>query len=64
MESIRFIVLNMLRGISVQEGSSGIRFDHDQFEIHTFPIYARPNIYIQGSVSRKLTLIEIQTTIE
>ena len=27
-------------GISVQEGSSGTRFDHGQFEIKTFPIYA------------------------
>ena len=32
-----------LKGIFVQEGSSGTRFDHGQFEIKTFPIYAPPN---------------------
>ena len=31
-----------LKGIFVQEGSSGIRFDHGQFEIKTFPIYTPP----------------------
>ena len=31
-----------LKGIFVQEGSSGTRFDHGQFEIKTFPIYAPP----------------------
>ena len=31
-----------LKGIYVQEGSSGTRFDHGQFEIKTFPIYAPP----------------------
>ena len=31
-----------LKGIFVQEGSSGTRFDHGQFEIKTFPIYACP----------------------
>ena len=31
-----------LKGIFVQEGSSGTRFDHGQFEIKTFPIYALP----------------------
>ena len=29
-----------LKGIIVQEGTSGTRFDHGQFEIKTFPIYA------------------------
>ena len=29
----------------VQEGSSRTCFDHGQFEIKTFPIYARPNLY-------------------
>ena len=37
------------KGISVQEGSSEKHFDHGQFEIKTFPIYAPPyysyNIY-------------------
>ena len=33
-----------LKGIFVQEGSSGTRFDHGQFEIKTFPIYARPSV--------------------
>ena len=32
----------VLKGIFVQEGSSGTRFNHDQFEIKTFPIYAPP----------------------
>ena len=32
----------ILKGIFVQEGSSGTRFDHGQFEIKTFPIYAPP----------------------
>ena len=31
-----------LKGIFVQEGSSGIRFDHGKFEIKTFPIYTLP----------------------
>ena len=31
-----------LKGIFVQEGSSGTRFDHGQFEMKTFPIYAPP----------------------
>ena len=31
-----------LKGIFVQEGSSGTRFDHGLFEIKTFPIYAPP----------------------
>ena len=29
--------LNSLKGIFVQKGSSGTRFDHGQFEIETFP---------------------------
>ena len=29
-----------LKGIFVQEGPSGTRIDHGQFEIKTFPIYA------------------------
>ena len=33
-----------LKGIFVQEGSSGTFFDHGQFEIKTFPIYACPTI--------------------
>ena len=33
---------NFLKGIFVQEGSSGTRFDHGQFEIKTFPIYTLP----------------------
>ena len=32
----------VLKGISVQEGSNGTRFDHGQFEIKTFLIYAPP----------------------
>ena len=32
-----------LKGIFVQEGSSGTHFDHGQFEIKTFPIYSPPN---------------------
>ena len=31
-----------LKGIFVQEGSSGTRFDHGQFEIKTFLIYTPP----------------------
>ena len=31
-----------LKGIFVQEGSSGTCFDHGQFEIKTFPIYSPP----------------------
>ena len=31
-----------LKGIFVQEGSSGTRFDHGQLKIKTFPIYAPP----------------------
>ena len=31
-----------LKGIFIQEGSSGSRFDHGQFEIKAFPIYAPP----------------------
>ena len=30
------------KGVFVQEGSSGTCFDHGQFEIKTFPIYAPP----------------------
>ena len=33
---------NFVKGIFVQEGSSGTRFDHGQFEIKTFPIYTHP----------------------
>ena len=33
---------NFLKGIFLQKGPSGTRFDHGQFEIETFPIYARP----------------------
>ena len=33
---------NLLKGIFVQEGSSGTCFDRGQFEIKTFPIYAPP----------------------
>ena len=43
---------NFLKGIFVQEESSGTRFDHGQFEIKTFPIYARPITYTYSS--RKL----------
>ena len=32
----------LLKGIFIQEGSSGAQFDHGQFEIKTFPIYAPP----------------------
>ena len=32
----------ILKGIFVQKGSSGTRFDHGQFEIKTFPIYTPP----------------------
>ena len=31
-----------LKGIFIQEGSSGTRFDHGRFEIKTLPIYAPP----------------------
>ena len=31
-----------LKGIFVQKGSRGTCFDHGQFEIKTFPIYALP----------------------
>ena len=31
---------NFLKSIFVQKGPSGTRFDHGQFEIKTFPIYA------------------------
>ena len=34
--------LNFLKGIFVQEGSSGTRFDHGQYEIKTFPICVPP----------------------
>ena len=33
-----------LKGKFVQKGSRGTCFDHDQLEIKTFPIYARPNV--------------------
>ena len=33
---------NFLKGIIIQEGSSGAHFDHGQFEINTFPIYTTP----------------------
>ena len=33
---------DFLKGIFVQEGSCGTHFDHGQFEIKTFPIYAPP----------------------
>ena len=33
---------DFFKGIFVQEESSGTRFDHGQFEIKTFPIYAPP----------------------
>ena len=35
--------------IFVQEGSSGTRFDHGQFEIKTFPIYAPPYFPCNGA---------------
>ena len=37
-----------LKGIFVQEGSSGTHFDHGQFEIKSFPMYASP--YYVGHV--------------
>ena len=37
-----------LKGIFVQEGSSGTCFDHGQFEIKTFPIYAPPYCQYQS----------------
>ena len=39
-----------IRGIFVQEGSSGTRFDYGQFEIKTFPIYALPYVYTHSVV--------------
>ena len=33
---------NFLKGVFVQEGSSGTRLDHGQFEIKIFPIYVPP----------------------
>ena len=33
---------NFLKGVFVQERSSGTCFDHGQFEVKTFPIYAPP----------------------
>ena len=38
-----------LKVVFVQKGSSGTRFDHGQFEIKTFPIYAPP--YYAGPTS-------------
>ena len=37
-----------LKGIFVQEGSSGTRFDHSQIEIKTFPIPVLLYIYTGG----------------
>ena len=34
------LLQNVLKGIFVQEGSIGIRFDHGQSVVETFPIYA------------------------
>ena len=31
-----------LKGVFVQEGSSGTRFDHGQYKIKTFPFYTPP----------------------
>ena len=39
-----------LKEIFVQDWSSGTRFDHGQFEIKSFPIYAHPNV--QGFVPK------------
>ena len=36
------LLQNVLKGIFVKEGSSETRFDHGQFEIETFTIYAPP----------------------
>ena len=35
-----------LKGIFVQEESSGTRFDRGQIEIKTFPIYPRPTVHV------------------
>ena len=54
-----------LKGTFVQEGSSGTRFVHGQFEIKTFPIYAPPK-YIShqkthGKYCRKLYAIYLDS---
>ena len=36
-----------VKGIFVHEESSGMRFDHGQFEIKTFRIYALPYLTLQ-----------------
>ena len=46
-----------LKGIFVQEGSNGTRFDHGQFEIKTFPIYAPP--YCQVIYGAKYIMLYI-----
>ena len=48
-----------LKGIFVQKGSSGTRFDHGQFEIKTFPIYAPPPIVESvGSILKEVFLMK------
>ena len=57
-----------LKGIFVQEGSSGTRFDHGQFEIKTFPIYAPPYCTVSNTAriterTLKLSFYKINTSI-
>ena len=41
-------------GIFVQEGSAGTQFDHDEFEIKTFPIYAPPWYALFSDLTRNM----------
>ena len=41
------------KDIFAQEGSSGTRFDHGQFENKTIPIYAPP--YCMGKLAKEMT---------
>ena len=45
---LQFFFFFFFKGTFVQEGSRGTHFDHGQFEIKTFPIYACPNIHRQS----------------
>ena len=48
---------NFLKGVFVQEGSSGRCFDHGQFEIKTFPTYALPYWWVPIILTQFVTIV-------
>ena len=47
-----------LKGVFIKKGSNGIHFDHGQFRIKTFPIYAPPKMPPIATVTNECRALE------